>query len=107
MTATATIVKAMRLGNNSFKVIGTLKEKRQSILGDDQDDLVIIPLRTLQRRMIGTSDVETILVDRRTVCFQAGHRDGSVYFLGCGGCRLRVFLGQKSSPPGSHRGITV
>ena len=56
------IGQAMRLGSISFKVIGTLKEKGQSNFGDDQDDLVIIPLRTLQRRMTGTSDVETILV---------------------------------------------
>ncbi|BBO85717.1 ABC transporter permease [Desulfosarcina ovata] len=56
------IGKAMRLEAISFRVIGTLKEKGQSSFGDDQDDIVIIPLRTLQRRMTGTTDVGTILV---------------------------------------------
>ncbi len=54
--------KTMRLGKISFKVIGTLKEKGQSNFGTDQDDLVVIPLKTLQRRMAGNSDVRTILV---------------------------------------------
>jgi putative ABC transport system permease protein len=56
------IGQAIRLGAISFKVIGVLKEKGQSNFGDDQDDLVIVPLRTLQRRMTGTTNVETILV---------------------------------------------
>jgi putative ABC transport system permease protein len=56
------IGKAIRLGTISLKVIGTLKEKGQSNFGDDQDDLVIIPLRALQRRMTGSTDVESILV---------------------------------------------
>lgn len=54
--------KTMRLGKISFKVIGTLKEKGESNFGDDQDDIVIIPLRTLQRRMTGDTDVRTIIV---------------------------------------------
>ncbi|WP_028582238.1 ABC transporter permease [Desulfogranum japonicum] len=54
--------KTMRLGKISFKIIGTLKEKGQSNFGTDQDDLVVIPLKTLQRRMAGNSDVRTILV---------------------------------------------
>ena len=60
--AASPIGQAIRLGAISFKVIGVLKEKGQSNFGDDQDDLVIVPLRTLQRRMTGTTDVETILV---------------------------------------------
>ena len=56
------IGKSMRLGKISFKIIGTLKEKGQSSFGQDQDDIVIIPLRTLQRRITGNTDVRTILV---------------------------------------------
>ena len=54
--------KTMRLGKIAFKVIGTLKEKGQSGFGNDQDDIAIIPLRTLQRRIAGNDDVRTILV---------------------------------------------
>ena len=54
--------KSIRLGKIAFKVIGILKEKGQSNFGQDQDDIVIIPLRTLQRRITGNTDVRTILV---------------------------------------------
>lgn len=56
------IGKTLRLGKLSLKVIGTLREKGQSNFGNDQDDIVIIPLRTLQRRMKGNNDVQTIIV---------------------------------------------
>ena len=52
----------IRLGRISFKVIGLLAEKGQSSFGSDQDDIVLIPLRTLQRRLAGNTDVTNILV---------------------------------------------
>ena len=54
--------KTLRIGKISFRVVGTLLKKGQSSFGRDQDDIVIIPLRTLQRRTVGNSDVEAILV---------------------------------------------
>jgi len=54
--------QTIRLGKISFKVIGTLQEKGQSGFGTDQDDLVVIPLRTLQRRINGNTDVQSMLV---------------------------------------------
>ena len=54
--------KAMRLGKISFQVIGVLREKGQSNFGEDQDDIVIIPLRTLQRRITGNTEVRAIIV---------------------------------------------
>jgi len=57
--------QTIRLGKISFKVIGSLKEKGQSGFGNDQDDIVIIPLRTLQRRMAGNTDVSAIMVSVR------------------------------------------
>jgi putative ABC transport system permease protein len=56
------IGRTMRLGKISFNVIGTLTEKGQTNFGDDQDDIVIVPLRTLQRRIAGTTDVRAISV---------------------------------------------
>jgi putative ABC transport system permease protein len=52
----------IRLGKISFKVIGVLASKGQSSFGTDQDDLVLIPLRALQRRIAGNTDVPTIYV---------------------------------------------
>jgi putative ABC transport system permease protein len=52
----------LRLGKISFRVIGTLEAKGQSSFGTDQDDFVLIPLRTFQRRIAGTNDVGSIMV---------------------------------------------
>jgi putative ABC transport system permease protein len=46
-------------------VIGVLAPKGQSGFGQDQDDLVLVPLRMLQRRMAGNSDVSSIMVSAR------------------------------------------
>jgi putative ABC transport system permease protein len=57
--------QSLRLSRISCQVIGVLSTKGQSGFGQDQDDLVVIPLRTLQRRMAGNSDVGAILVSAR------------------------------------------
>ncbi len=56
---------SIRLGKLSCQVIGTLSSKGQSGFGQDQDDLVLLPLRTVQRRMTGNSDVNSIMVSAR------------------------------------------
>lgn len=55
----------IRLGKLSCKVIGLLEAKGQSSMGQDQDDLVVIPLRTLHRRLAGNQDVSVIRVSIR------------------------------------------
>ena len=50
----------LRLKKISCEVIGLLKAKGQSSMGSDQDDLVLIPLRTLQRRIAGNQEVRVI-----------------------------------------------
>ena len=46
--------KTMRIQQNPFVVIGVLGSKGQSLDGRDQDDTVIIPLSTAQRKVFGT-----------------------------------------------------
>jgi putative ABC transport system permease protein len=55
----------IRLQKISCQVIGLLAAKGQSGFGQDQDDLIVVPLRTLQRRMAGNADVGNILVSAR------------------------------------------
>lgn len=50
----------MRVKNFSCKVIGLLKSKGQSSMGSDQDDLVVMPLKTVQRRLTGNKDIRII-----------------------------------------------
>ena len=46
----------------SCEVIGLLAAKGQSTMGTDQDDLVVIPLATYQRRLAGNQDVSMIQI---------------------------------------------
>jgi len=55
----------IRLEKLSCQVIGVLESKGQSGFGTDQDDFVLIPLRTLQRRIAGNTDVSAILLSAR------------------------------------------
>jgi len=47
----------IRLEKLSCQVIGVLEAKGQSTMGTDQDDIVVIPLHTYQRRISGNQDV--------------------------------------------------
>ncbi|HSQ13596.1 MAG TPA: FtsX-like permease family protein, partial [Candidatus Deferrimicrobium sp.] len=55
----------LRLKNVSCEVIGQLKSKGQSVMGRDQDDLIIMPLRTFQRRIAGNRDISQIQLSVR------------------------------------------
>ena len=55
----------IRLQKLSCEVIGLLEGKGQSTMGTDQDDIVVIPLITLQRRIAGSQDVALIQVSVR------------------------------------------
>lgn len=56
------IGQIIRIQNVPFKVIGVLSPKGQSAMGQDQDDTVIIPLSTLQKRIMGVTYVQAIMV---------------------------------------------
>lgn len=46
--------KTVRIGGMPFKIIGILKEKGQNGMGQDQDDTVLIPITTAQKKLFGT-----------------------------------------------------
>ena len=54
--------KKIRIGNAPYTVIGLLASKGQSTVGQDQDDVVLIPLTTAQERLIGITYVRSINV---------------------------------------------
>lgn len=45
--------QTIRIRNIPFRVIGTMKPKGQNAMGQDQDDLIIVPYTTLQKRIMG------------------------------------------------------
>lgn len=52
----------IRLGRVSCQIIGVLQGKGAAAMGPDQDDLAIMPLRAVQRRLAGNTNVGSIVV---------------------------------------------
>jgi putative ABC transport system permease protein len=57
--------ESLRLKKLSCEVIGVISVKGQSTMGPDQDDIVVVPLRTFWRRIAGNQDVSQIHVSAR------------------------------------------
>jgi putative ABC transport system permease protein len=51
------IGKTIRLARVPFKVVGLLASKGQGGWGQDQDDVIFVPLLTAKRRLIGTDQI--------------------------------------------------
>ncbi len=52
----------LRVRQMSCEVVGVLASKGQGAFGNDQDDVVVVPLHTQQRRIVGHTRVHTLLV---------------------------------------------
>ena len=52
----------IRTGSFSCRVIGLLATKGSAAMGGDQDDVVIMPIKTVQRRLIGDTRVSSLLI---------------------------------------------
>jgi putative ABC transport system permease protein len=59
------IGRSIRVGKIACEIIGLLEAKGQSSFGTDQDDTVLMPIRTVHRRLTGNTDVNRILVSAR------------------------------------------
>ncbi len=56
------IDRTLRLKSLVCKVVGVLAEKGSGSFGSNQDDVILMPLRTLQHRILGKTDVSVIYV---------------------------------------------
>lgn len=54
--------KMIRINNDPFKVVGLLESKGQSSVGQDQDDIVIIPITTATSRVMAINYIQQISV---------------------------------------------
>lgn len=52
----------IRVGTLSCTVIGVTESKGKSTFGQDQDDFLLMPLSTFQRRVAGTKTIDQVLV---------------------------------------------
>ena len=54
------IGQSIRINNTPFRIVGVLESKGQSAGGNDQDDVVVIPLTTAQERLMGITYIQLI-----------------------------------------------
>ena len=59
---TAALGKSLRLQDISCRIIGVLSKRGQGGFGQDTDDQVVMPLKTVMRRLTGNQDVQIIQV---------------------------------------------
>lgn len=52
----------IRIRNIPFKIVGTMKSKGQSVSGQDQDDIIVAPYTTVQKRILGINFIWGIMV---------------------------------------------
>ncbi len=58
--------QTIRIKNLSFHVVGVLSAKGQSGTGDDQDDVIFVPITTLQKKITGQNWLRFIFVSARS-----------------------------------------
>ncbi|WP_145363061.1 ABC transporter permease [Stratiformator vulcanicus] len=56
----------LRLGKLTYEIVGVFESKGQSFSGQDQDDFILLPLKTLQRRISGNRNIAVIFVSAET-----------------------------------------
>jgi putative ABC transport system permease protein len=62
--------KIIKIKNVPFVVVGVLGVKGQSVMGQDQDDVIYVPLTTAQRKLFGTAfpgQVRVIMIKGKSV----------------------------------------
>ena len=52
----------IRINNQPFRVIGVLSSKGQAAMGQDQDDVVMTPYTTVQKKLLGVQHVSGITI---------------------------------------------
>ena len=74
--STDAIGSRLRLRSVSCTVIGVLQSKGKSNFGQDRDDTVVIPIRTMQRRLTGNDDIQQVQLSvRNSVSSEKAQQD--------------------------------
>lgn len=59
------IGKDVRIDKNSFKIVGVLDEKGSGAMGNDQDDIIVVPYTTMMERVIGVDYLRMIYIQAK------------------------------------------
>ncbi len=60
------IGELIRINRIPFKIIGVLEKKGQSAFGTDQDDVILAPFSTVQKRMLSTTNLSMIIASAQS-----------------------------------------
>ena len=60
------IGRFIRINKIPFKIIGMIESKGQNAFGQDQDDIVIAPFSTVQKRMLAITHIQSMLASAKT-----------------------------------------
>ncbi|TPP11095.1 ABC transporter permease [Rhizobium glycinendophyticum] len=63
--STPALEQSIRVGTVACQIVGVLGKKGQSGMGNDQDDVVMMPLKVFQRRIGGSTDVSSIMLSAK------------------------------------------
>jgi putative ABC transport system permease protein len=58
--------QVIRINRIPFNIIGVLEKKGQNSFGQDQDDVIIAPFSTVQKRMLSTTNVNMIIASAKS-----------------------------------------
>ena len=58
--------EVIRVRNQPFRVIGVLASKGQAAMGEDQDDQVLVPYTTVQKKLMGIQHIHNITISATT-----------------------------------------
>ncbi len=84
----------IRIKTLSCQVIGVMAARGAGSFGQDQDDLILMPIKTVQRRLVGNSEVESISIALRKVATSADGVDQVSALLRD---RRRIALGEEDN----------
>ena len=56
------IGQIIRIGTNNFTVVGSLEKKGSGMGGNDQDDVIMVPLDTALTRLLNTQNLNSIMI---------------------------------------------
>ena len=87
------IDKIIRIRKMPFRILGVLKEKGQNAMGQDQDDIIVAPFSTVQKKIQGSIFVGAILVSAKSVSEIPSAQDQITEVLRA---RLRIQPGEES-----------
>jgi putative ABC transport system permease protein len=70
----------IRIRNQPFKVIGVMSSKGQG-MGDDQDDQILTPYTTVQKKLLGIQNIQSITISAASAQQTSGVADGIAILL--------------------------